>query len=301
MPKAPETCTGETINSSAISRRQFGQMLASSATACALPACVSTGFQSGGPVMFDSGDESTRTLEVEGDPAVGTIYSIRQYHRDAMNDATQLPSDVLDCVFNYQLRILKELTRLQVDHVFMEGETRPFYFDAQMLMEMVEADVLDKTRFEKLDEGGRQKMLMDFKKTVYKYGGAFYYLDVNPKVKFHGVMSFSESAEVNGFFDRYKKNSDDPKLKDEFKAYQKRREEWAVREIMRFLAENRGEIVALIFGANHQFCDKLIQYPKKPRLITVDFPDFIKNAGSMCDFSRYGTKPEDTTKRQCSR
>lgn len=279
-----------------LSRRQFGELAVSTLAGASLTACMPS---RGNVTMKDIMDEIAleevnRDLEVEGDPSFGTIYSIRQYHAAPGGPVSR---DSVTCVFNYQLRILQELIRLKCDAVFLERCARSDCFTPNDLALLKRFNVFDESYMASLSDTERGMILRSFRKIFYELGAAPYYALFNPNAKFHGTKTERE-GQIEEDYLNFMLQSDDPDMmeSEEFERMQDKREEWAIREMMLYFEKNRGAVAALIYGADHGFCEELEEYSPRPRLYTVDFPGFLKKGTYVCN--PRGKKLEYS--RQCS-
>ncbi len=240
------------------------------------------------------GEEVSQVLEVDGDPSLGTIYSIRQYHATPGGPTSK---DSIDCVFNYQLRVLKELIRLKCDAIFLEECAGPYCYKDRVLAGLKRFNVFDKNYMASLNEAEKRIIFTLFKDMVYKLGAAPFYFFFNSDAKFHGTKTEREGQIADDYLDYIlMTGSTGVTETDEFKRMQYKREEWAIREMMFFFEKNRGSVAVLLYGSYHEFCQELEEYSPRPRLYTIDFPGYLKKAERICNPKGKKSKYE----RQCS-
>jgi len=214
---------------------------------------------------------------VDGNPEVGTVYYIGQVHKLSI-DAEDYKKEA---IANFQLRILVELERLALDHVFDESQSRDEH-EAQPSCRPKDSQPYDhvhtemiKTYIGSLTHPTLKPYLTDIERYshrelsieyLYHAGGAHLYRYFNPSANIHGTSSYEESKEV---YERYKANG----LKDtSFFLYT--REKWATREIMSFLKRDceNGKRVGLVYGMAHDFADDFKGCENPPRVISISFP-----------------------------
>lgn len=223
---------------------------------------------------------------VDGDPEVGTVYFIGQIHKSLAGDATDYAKER---VANFQLRILIELDRLNIAHVFLEGYPRSRYSersgcstgDVQYVAEPNAKQVntyISSLIDPELPHYMTTKEEASYKalavQHLYMEGGVSLYDYYYPQAQIHGTSSYEEWEDEGVRI----KTLIAGKREIEMSYVLDTRERQATREVMGFFkggCEN-GKRVALVYGMAHDFADDFKGYENPPRVISISFPALEK-------------------------
>jgi len=218
--------------------------------------------------IWESSKESYNTThtEYEWNEEVGTINFIQQVHtRPGIEDYPELNKTV----WQFQYEIYKKLEKDWIKHVFNEWidyDSTPFHNN------------ILKKEIQKAEESWDKDKLYELFASPLWW--AMFYASTHEWVTIHKVCTQAEKTQTNNTFSvNWTASMDNP---DSAKIHDKR-EEYALREIMQFLAKNPGEKVALIYWADHNFTDNLERVPDEykdnlPKLTTTQFPNLEKKA-----------------------
>lgn len=203
-------------------------------------------------------NEIEHTVEINGDPKVGTIVNIGQFHKRPEFNNEQMAQ-----VGEYQYKILLELLKNKPKHVFLESLYEDFSLDHPERSG-------DAANFIKSVFGnGKMDVVPNNlqREIIAEDGAAFVYAYLNDDVFIHKVLTKEESDLI----DKSISNSEEGWADKMFKE----REKFASREVKTFLSENPGEKVYIIFGSAHSFEDDF-KSERPPVLERVQFkmPDF---------------------------
>lgn len=237
-------------------------------------------------------------IEIEGDPKVGTVYFVRQFHRHRMAMATNRE------VGEYQLAILRELAERKPTHIFKESLTEEV--SPQELADPLGSYTSKEYRTSQDDvrkafQGPWAVTNSLQRGYLGKLGADLVYGLMTPGVSLHKTWTKDEETELynrrrpahkaaearmreaekksreeheargGGSF-RWEGIVEDYYTDEERKLWQwlKRdfRESCAIQQIRNFLQEHPGESVTLVYGGAHTFC-AFNQEKDKPVVISV--------------------------------
>lgn len=237
-------------------------------------------------------------IEIEGDPKIGTVYFVRQFHRHRLAMAINRE------VGEYQLAILRELTERKPAHVFKESLTEDL--SPQELADPLGRYTSKEHRasqenVRKAFEGQWSVTNSVQRGYIGKLGADLVYGLINPGVSLHKTWTQDEETEfynrmrpaykaaearmqeaekkhreenearVTGYYS-WQGNVEDYYTDEERKLWQwlKRdfRESCAIQQIRNFLREHPGESVTLVYGGAHTFC-AFNEEKEKPVVISV--------------------------------
>ena len=189
---------------------------------------------------------------IPGNPEIGTIISIKQIHNNEENSSKLafVNPERYTALIRYQKEIYGELARGKIEHVFVE------WIQAGQLGEVLQKWA-EKMQEYKKDPRIRENMFA-------QYGWALMYFLEREGVTLHATESREILARVTKYMSKW-----DGKIP---KDLNHERENFAIKEIYKFLQKNPAKKVALVFGSLHDFRDNMDIFGKeKPRQEIVSF------------------------------
>lgn len=201
------------------------------------------------PVEFEK-------VEVKGDPNLGTVIHIRQFH---ITDQIDLPSVLV--IGEYQFEILKKLIENEAVHVFAESLTVDLGPNAK-LTDWKKYKTLIRELFPEGEIPEKPNFLQKLILARFGAGSVYYFLFDD--VHLHKTWTPEQARNFYAFNDYNMENS--------WTKYDviHGREQLAMWQVMPFLRDNPGETAYLIYGAAHEFKDNVTNYGYK--LNSLSFP-----------------------------
>jgi len=207
-------------------------------------------------------------VEMEGDPSLGTVFFLRNYHTPGFGMMRQDDrQDYQLFIIASQWKTLQLLEQLGAKDVFYErvsktttGEDFLNQLRGNPRMSPV-LPVIDALKVEHSDYPPYGIGLLNV-----DLGAPYTYAIRNPEVRLQPVFTPEEHKETL----RMRVADGSQNTLD--------REAWATREISQFLKANPGKSVVLVFGAAHNFCDNFAQQNFKPRMVSAwfEFPEKVQ-------------------------
>lgn len=208
-------------------------------------------------------------VDLEGDPSVGTIFFLRNYHTPGMEVMHSDDPRLVDYrmfIVASQWEALQLLEQLGAKNVFYErvsiSTTGPEYTEELRSQDPRILPIVDTLR-----SAGRE--MPDYGLGIFNVdiGAPYSYALRNPEVHLHPVFTPEEQLQSIGIM---KSGDEKARNKDFFD-----REAWATRNIMKYLQAHPGESIVVVFGAIHNFCDDFIKADFKPRIVSAwyEFPN----------------------------
>lgn len=232
---------------------------------------------------------SDLTVELRGNSKVGTVIHLRQRHWLPGLEITEKNTDEFLRVVNNQHQIWRELETRGIKHVFIEGIAS----DDKVSIAM--RDPIGKKAIEVIrsifPNGLPATLNPEQKLFLGKIGAGRVYTYLHPDVTMHKLLTPKEGKELEALGDKEcKQQVEDIKKRvmstsmtdDQIKAEIDRQfkdsrsvnlhDKYAAREVMAFLKNNPGRVVALIYGAGHDFSNDFAAIPDHPWLLSVPDP-----------------------------
>jgi hypothetical protein len=178
---------------------------------------------------------------IKGNEKVGTVDYIRQMHK-----MDGIPPRLERVVAMTQNDILKYLTEKKYKTIFTEGNF-PNKYD--LFVNKVHQPE-DKSTIEIFSEYNPDKPTDDQLECLYELGGGGVYSILNKDT----VQNLGPENPIAHTYASHA-HDDDPRIlsKRHYRNVMFSRERYVAKEVRKYLDENKGERVALIFGANHDF------------------------------------------------
>ncbi len=219
----------------------------------------------GAPPAPARDDTRHERVAVAGDPAVGTVYFIREIHGCAPEALPQLGTPrqqerIVDAVLRYQLALLEELERSGVRDVFADGVGAAYV--RQHLAE--DSPLLAQAR-EAFRERPRSLEALSPMQTslLFQLGAPFVYAARNREVTVHET---EDDAAFHRFFQSI--TVEHPELAPRRREIADARERAIAEHVMALLRERPGAEVTLVLGREHTMSDDFIALGA-PRVVAI--------------------------------
>ncbi|MDL1872490.1 hypothetical protein FBR05_09805 [Deltaproteobacteria bacterium PRO3] len=215
-------------------------------------------------------------IDMAGDPAVGTVYHIRQFHLPPPFLSDENPTlDTYETIGAYHKEMLGALEGLKQRHIFVEGLAFdiPANIPREQMMDLLRRNFPEAVGYLEKQDPVETRHQKDTILTAL-IGADFLYAFHHPEVTLHKTLTLSEAEFTLRKVDEIKKRhggnlrlvAQDPEFLD---LALDRREDWATREMIQFLKEHPGESLVLVYGGAHRFCDDFVSAGLAPRMISV--------------------------------
>lgn len=235
-----------------------------------------TGLRVGTTYTFKENENLRFRVEMAGDPAVGTLIFIRQWHLPNYFITGEVPDyQGYQVIGNYHKNVFAALESVEAKHVFVESLDRDFpgggdRNEFHNFVRRTFPQAINYLSDQDSPEIREQKITV----MLAWMGGAIFYALKYPEISLWKTMTPQEAEFLKAKVKEIKKRlgGDLKKMEQDIELYNlinDQRESWALRQMIRFFRENPGEKAALVYGGGHRFCDDFARAALSPQLISV--------------------------------
>lgn len=212
-------------------------------------------------------------VDLEGDPRLGQILFIRQWHISFFPPKEESERQKkLQQAFQYQAEIYSVLEEMEAKHVFVENLGRDFSPSHKEAL----FDFMFANNENLIPRSTDSRKVREQKNTLLLavFGAGTVYGLTHPETFLHRIATRQEGDRFKEIEEqmikKYGRNIEEWFKEPEFREFAfTERESWATREVIQFLRKNPGEKVVLIYGGAHSFCDDFIRADFKPRMVSL--------------------------------